>query len=60
MLFQIEFFRCTNEEPNNSGQFSSERDAEIYGITTRPEDADGFRILNNGIVRKKVLIQTEK
>jgi len=66
MLFQIEFFRCTNEEPNgktfrrNSGQFSSERDAEIYGITMRPEDADGFRILNDGIVRKTVLIQTEK
>ena len=66
MLFQIEFFRCTNEEPNgktfrrNSGQFSSERDAEIYGITTRPEDADGFRILNESTICKTVLIQTEK
>ena len=66
MLFQIEFFRCTQEEPNgktfrrNSGQFSSESDVEIYGITTRPEGADGFRILNDGTVRKTILIQTEK
>ena len=60
MLFQIEFFRCTNEEPQgktirrNSGQFASERDAEIYGFTARPEGADGFRILKDGAVRKTV------
>jgi hypothetical protein len=65
MLFQIEFFRCTNEEPKgktirrNSGQFASERDVEIYGLTSRPEDADGFRILKDGIVRKMVSIQTK-
>ena len=66
MLFQIEFFRCTNEEPQgktirrNSGQFASERDVEIYGLTARPEDADGFRILKDGVVRKTVSIRTEK
>jgi len=66
MLFQIEFFRCTNEEPQgktirrNSGQFASERDAEIYGFTARPEGADGFRILKDGAVRKTVSIRTEQ
>ena len=65
-MFQIEFFRCTNEEPQgrtirrNSGQFASERDVEIYGLTARPEDADGFRILKDGVVRKTVSIRTEK
>ena len=66
MLFHIEFFRCTNQEPQgkiirrNSGQFASERDVEIYGLTKRPLDADGFRILKDGAVRKTVSIQTEK
>ena len=66
MLFQIEFFRCTNEESQgktirrNSGQFASERDAEIFGLTARPEAADGFRILKDGTVRKIVSIRTEK
>ena len=66
MLFQIEFFRCTNQEPQgktirrNSGQFASERDAEIFGLTARPEAADGFRILKDGTVRKIVSIRTEK
>ena len=57
MRFEIEFFRCTNEEPHgkttrrNSGQFASERDLEIYGLTARRDDADGFRILKDGTVR---------
>jgi hypothetical protein len=65
MLFQIEFFRRTKEEPNglvvrrNSGQCASERDAETYGLTRRPDDADGFRILKDGAVRKTVSIRTE-
>ena len=66
MLFQIEFFRRTNQEPQgktirrNSGQFASERDVEIYGLTAGPIDADGFRILKDGAVRKTVSIRTEK
>jgi hypothetical protein len=66
MLFQIEFFRCTNRKPQgetirrNSGQFATERDAEIFGLTARPEHADGFRILKDGIVRKIVSIRTER
>jgi len=66
MLFQIEFFRRTYQEPQgttirrNSGQFASERDVETYGLTAPPKDADGFRILKDGVVRKTVSIRTEK
>jgi hypothetical protein len=66
MLFQIEFFRFTKDEPDgvtirqNSGHFASERDAETYGLTRRPEDADGFRIVRDGAVRKTVSIRAEK
>jgi hypothetical protein len=62
MRFQIEFFRRTAEKPDgevvrrNSGQFASEKDVEIYGVTQRPEDADGFRILRDGVVRRTVSI----
>jgi hypothetical protein len=65
MLFQIEFFRRTKEAPEgetfrrHSGQFASERDAETYGLTRRPENADGFRILKDGTVRKTISIRTE-
>lgn len=63
MRFQIEFFRRTEEGPGgvvvrrNSGQFASERDVEIYGLTQRPEDADGFRILKDGVIRKTVSLE---
>jgi hypothetical protein len=65
MRFHIEFLRYTQECPDgevirrNSGQFASERDVEIYGLTRRPEEADGFRILKDGAVRKTVSIRTE-
>lgn len=65
MLFQIEFFRRVEGKPDgvivrrNSGQFASEKDAEIYGVSQRPEDADGFRILRDGTVRKTVSITRE-
>ena len=65
MRFQIEFFRRTKAEPDgeilrrNSGQFASEKDVEIYGLTRRPEEADGFRILKDGAIRKTVLIRSE-
>ena len=65
MLFQIEFLRRTKDEPDgivvrrNSGQFASERDAETYGLTRHPNDADAFRILKDGAVRKTVSIRTE-
>jgi hypothetical protein len=60
MLFQIEFFQRTKENPDgavvrrNSGQFASEKDVEIYAVIQRPEDADGFRILMDGAIRKTV------
>ena len=63
MLFQIEFFRYTQERPGeevirrNSGQFASEKDVEIYGRTRHPEGADGFRILQHGALRKTVPIR---
>ena len=66
MLFQIEFFRRTETEPDgtilcrNSGQFASEKDAETYGLTRRPEAADGFRILKNGTVLRTVSIKSER
>ena len=65
MRFEIEFFHCTKNDPDgkpirrNSGQFASEKDVEIYGITKRPENADGFRILKDGALRKTVLIRSE-
>jgi hypothetical protein len=65
MRLQIEFFRRTEEAPDglvvrrNSGRFASERDAEIYGLTGRPDDVDGFRILKDGALRKTVPIRTE-
>ena len=65
MLFQIEFFGRTKEEPDgvvvrrNSGQFASEGDAETYGLTRRPDEADGFRISKDGTVRKTVSFRTE-
>jgi hypothetical protein len=64
MRFQIEFFRRTEGEPDgeiirrNSGQFASEKDVEIYGLTRRPEEADGFRILKDGVVRKTISIRS--
>jgi hypothetical protein len=60
MLIQIEFFRRTHAEPEgclirrNRGQFSGEKDAEVYGLKYGPEEADGFRILVNGAVRRIV------
>jgi hypothetical protein len=66
MRFQIEFFRYTGEKPDgvvvrrNSGQFASEKDVEIYGVTQRPEDADGFHILRDGVVRKTVSITRDR
>ena len=66
MRLQIDFFRHTEEEPGwiivrrKSGQFASQRDAEIYGLTKRPEAADGFRILRGGVIQKTVSIRTEK
>ncbi len=66
MRFQIEFFRHSEGKPEgvvvrrNSGQFASEKDVEIYGITERPDDADGFRILKDDAVRKTVLIKRER
>jgi hypothetical protein len=65
MRFQIEFIRYTQERPGgevirrNSGQFANEKDVEIYGLTRRPEDADGFRIVTDGAVRKTVSIRSE-
>ena len=63
MRFQIEFLRNTTKENGeevivrrNSGQFASERDVEIYGLTRGPEGASGFRILKDGIVKKSVTI----
>jgi hypothetical protein len=58
MRFEIEFLQHSNEHPDgivirrNSGQFARERDVEIHAITGRPEDAEGFRILRDGVVRK--------
>jgi hypothetical protein len=66
MRFEIEFFIETDDQSEgrtirrNSGQFASERDVEIYGLTQRPEEADGFRILKDGVVRKTVSIESEK
>ena len=66
MLFQIEFFRRTEGKTDglvvrrNSGQFASEKDAEIYGVTQRPEDADGFRILKDDTVRQTISITPER
>lgn len=64
MRFEIEFFRCTKEEPKvirrNTGQFGSERDVEIYSLTMRPDDANGFRISKDGALRKTVSIRTEE
>jgi hypothetical protein len=65
MLFQIEFLRRDADEPNgivvrrNAGQFASEKDAETYGLTKHPAEADGFRILKDGAVRKTVSIRTD-
>jgi len=65
MRFQIEFFRYAREHPDgevirrNSGQFASEKDVEIYCLTRQPEDADGFRILKDGVALKTVSIRTE-
>lgn len=62
MLFEIEFFQRTKHHPDgetlrrNSGQFASERDAETYGITRRPEEADGFRLWKDGALQKTVSI----
>ena len=64
MLFKIEFFRRAKDEPDgivvrrNAGQFASEVDAETYGLTRHPKDADGFRILKDGAVRKTVSMRT--
>jgi hypothetical protein len=66
MRFEIEFFRCTKQEPDgkvirrNTGQFASERDVEAYGLIMRPDDADGFRISKDGVLRKTVSIRTEE
>jgi hypothetical protein len=58
MRIDIEFFRCTDVGSEgrtvrvNSGQFASVKDAEKYGLLYYPRDAEGFRIIVDGDVRK--------
>ena len=65
MRLEVEFFQCTQDRPDgmtirrNSGQFASEKDAETYGLLKRPEQADGFRIWKEGVLRKTVSIRSE-
>lgn len=62
MRFEIEFVRCADGKivRRNTGQFANERDVEIYAISKRPDNADGFRILKDGLLLKTMSIQTEK
>jgi hypothetical protein len=63
MMFEIEFFHISKDQPDgvtirrNHGQFASERDAETYALTRRPDDADGFRIWKDGIILGTVSIR---
>lgn len=66
MIFEIEFFRREKAAPGqgtlvrrNRGQFAGEKDAEIFALTNGPPEADGFRILYNGALRKTVSIRSE-
>lgn len=62
VLFEIEFFQRTKDHPGgetlrrNSGQFANERNAETYGITRRPKEADGFRLWKDGALLTTVSI----
>ena len=64
MRFDIQFFRGDAPDvqtvSRRSGQFASERDAEIYGVMRRPEEAEGFRIWKDGVLQKAVTIRPEK
>ena len=63
-VFEVEFYQHSEAHPDgktirrNSGQFASERDAETYGLSRRPEQADGFRIWKDGTLRKTVSVRS--
>jgi hypothetical protein len=65
MRFEIEFFVRSEDHPGgetirrNSGHFASEKDVEIYGLSTRPSKAEGFHIWKGGVVRKAISIQSK-
>jgi hypothetical protein len=65
MTFEIEFFLRGEDHPDgktirrNSGHFASEKDAEIYGLSRRPSEAQGFRIWKDGAVRKTISISSD-
>ena len=65
MLLEIEFFRRTSAEPagktvrRHVADFPSQKESESYGLSNRPDEADGFRIYDTGILRKTISVRPE-
>jgi len=65
MRYAIEFFRRTTVDPAGKtvsryvGDFDNTEDAKAYGLTNRPDEADGFRLYLSGIPKGTVSVRSE-
>ena len=65
MRHAIEFFRRTTADPagktvgRHVGDFEDTEEAKAYGLSHRPEEADGFRIYLAGIPKGTVSVRPD-
>jgi hypothetical protein len=66
MLFEIEFFRRTKAVPSGKAISREKVDlidheaAKAYGLSNRPEEADGFRIYVKRVPKGEVSVRPDK
>ncbi len=66
MRYAIEYFRRTNAFPTGKtidryvGDFDNNEDAQAYGLTNRPEEADGIRLYVSGIPKGTISVRPDK
>lgn len=65
MRYAIEFFRRTTADPSGKtvdrhvGDFDNTEDAQAWGLSHRPDEADGFRIYAAGIPKGTISVRAE-
>ena len=66
MRYAIEFFRRTTADPGGKtldryvGDFENTEEAQAYGLSNRPEEADGFRLYLSGIPKGTISVRPDK
>ena len=66
MRYAIEFFRRTTADPAGKtvdryvGDFENTEEAQAYGLSNRPEEADGFRLYLSGIPKGTISVRPDK